>query len=251
MHSNLKFIFDCDKCAHEINSKIGHIVDNKANRWCHYCSRTKKILCDKSNCMHCYNNSFASYEGLTPSGKKKIDCWSKKNTKTQRQVTKSNGNIFRFDCDKCGHEFESRLGKIISNNQWCSKCCNKTELKLYNWLLKREYIKTVKKEWAPAWCSTEYTHFVKTKCKIGRYQYRFDFLVTLKNKKKIIIELDGLQHYQQVRDWKTPLEQQSRDKYKEFKAKGKGLSIIRCYQEDVYMDRNEWEENLNRKLLCI
>ena len=140
---------------------------------------------------------------------------------------------------------------MTRQNSWCPNCYNKTELKLYNWLLKREYIKTVKKEWKPAWCSTEYTHIIKTKYKIGRYQYRYDFLVTLKNKKQIIIELDGPQHYEQVRDWKTPLEQQLRDKYKEFKARAEGLDIIRCYQEDVLMDRKDWEDNLNHKLLCI
>ena len=116
--------------------------------------------------------------------------------------------------------------------------------------MKREYIKTVKKEWSPTWCSTEYTHIIKTKYKIGRYQYRYDFLITLKNKKQIIIELDGRQHYEQVRDWKTPLEQQIRDKYKEFKAREKGLDIIRCYQEDVFMERNEWDIKLESLLKC-
>ena len=110
--------------------------------------------------------------------------------------------------------------------------------------MEKDYVNSVKREWSPKWCSTEYTHFVKTKYKIGRYQYRFDFLVTLKNKKQIIVELDGRQHYEQVMDWKTPIEQQIRDKYKEFKAKGKGLSIIRCYQADVYMDRNKWQQTL-------
>ena len=240
--------FNCDKCGHDFETAISSI-SGKRSRWCPYCSNQK--LCIKSNCNHCYHKSFASYEGTTPSGKKKVDCWSIKNKLTAREVFKVCGKNYWFDCDKCGNDFESIIANMTRQNSWCPKCYNKTELKLYNWLLKREYIKTVKKEWKPTWCSTEYTHIVKTKFKIGKYQYRYDFLVTLKNKKQIIIELDGPQHYEQVRDWKTPLEQQIRDKYKEFKAREKGLDIIRCYQEDVLMDRNEWDDNLNRKLLCI
>ena len=79
---------------------------------------------------------------------------------------------------------------------------------------------------------------------MGKYQYRYDFLVTLKNKKQLIIELDGVQHYKQVWKWKSPLEQQIRDKYKEFKAKKHNLDIVRCIQEDVYNDNNKWDIQL-------
>jgi very-short-patch-repair endonuclease len=236
--SNKIFWFDCDTCGHEIEQILGRV---SGGGWCPYCINK---ICDESDCNHCYNKSCAGYKGITSSGKRKIDCWSSKNKLTPREVSIGNDIKILFDCDKCGHEFESVIGSITRQNTWCPKCYNKTELKLYNWLLQHHNIKEVKKEYAPKWCSTEYTHFVKTKYKIGKYQYRFDFLVTLKNKKQIIIELDGRQHYEQVRDWKTPLEQQVRDKYKEFKARGKGLDIIRCYQEDVFMDRNDWDIKL-------
>ena len=72
--------------------------------------------------------------------------------------------------------------------------------------------------------------------------------VLSKNKKQLIIELDGRQHYDQVWNWKDPLEQQIRDKYKEFKAKKKEIPLIRCIQEDVWMDRNDWQIKLENLL---
>ena len=243
--SHKKFWFECDHCGHEFITSIADVSrEDNRNTWCPYCSNPCKKLCSEDTlCYHCYNKSFASVNSLTPSGNLKTDCWSDRNPLNPREICKSSGKIVWFDCDQCGHDFKSVLYHITKGS-WCPNCQNKTELKLYNWLLEKDYVNSVEREWCPKWCSTEYTHFVKTKYKIGRYHYRFDFLVTLKNEKQIIIELDGRQHYEQVKDWKTPIEQQIRDKYKEFKAKKNGLSIIRCYQEDVYMDRNEWEHTL-------
>ena len=240
--SHKKCWFDCDNCCHQFESYLSDITNG---RWCPYCANKKR--CNNISCKDCFEKSFANFEGTTPSGTKILDCWSDRNPLKPYEVCKCSGKKFWFDCDKCCNKFESAISKI-TNGTWCPNCHNKTELKLYNWLLEKDYINSVKREWCPKWCSTEYTHFVKTKYKIGRHQYRFDFLVTLKNKKQIIIELDGRQHYEQVRDWKTPIEQQIRDKYKEFKAKGKGLSIIRCYQADVYMDRNNWKIKLENLL---
>jgi len=59
-------------------------------------------------------------------------------------------------------------------------------LKLYNWLLKQPNIKNVKREYKPIWCSTKYKYInKKKKLKEGRNQYRYDFLITFKNNKKI------------------------------------------------------------------
>ena len=122
-------------------------------------------------------------------------------------------------------------------------------MKLYNWLLKQPNIKNVKREYKPIWCSTKYKYINKKKeLKEGRNQYRYDFLITFKNNKKLIIELDGRQHFEQVSNWKTPLEHQIRDKYKEFLAKRHKILLTRCIQEDVYMDRNNWEQKLKKKL---
>ena len=50
---------------------------------------------------------------------------------------------------------------------------------------------------------------------------------------KIIIELDGAQHFKQVRNWQSPEEQLIKDKYKMEQANINGYSVLRLLQEDV------------------
>lgn len=61
----------------------------------------------------------------------------------------------------------------------------------------------------------------------------YDFVIH-----KIIIELDGLQHFQQVGNWKSPTENLIRDKYKEDCANNNGYSIIRILQIRSMIDLN-------------
>ena len=245
--SNKKYWFQCDVCNHDFDSSLANVSGN--NRWCSYCANQK--LCNDINCNYCFNKSFASYDKKTVNRKLKIDCWNhtKNGELTPRQVTKGTHKKYWFQCDVCNHDFDSSLGHVSGRNRWCPNCKNKTELKLYNWLLKQPNIKNVKREYKPKWCSTQFRHINKKKeFKNGKYQYRYDFLITFKNNKKLIIELDGDQHFKQVMNWKTPLENQIRDKYKEFLAKKHKIPLTRCIQEDVYMDRNNWEQKLKRKL---
>jgi len=69
----------------------------------------------------------------------------------------------------------------------------------------------------------------------------FDFCIP---EHKIIIELDGVQHFQQVRNWSSPQEQFENDKYKEECANENGYSIIRLLQEDVFNDSYDWVKEL-------
>ena len=61
---------------------------------------------------------------------------------------------------------------------------------------------------------------------------------------KIIIELDGKQHFEQVSNWSSPEEQFENDKYKEKCANDNGYSIIRLLQEDVFNDKYDWKTEL-------
>jgi very-short-patch-repair endonuclease len=108
-YSGKKYIFDCI-CGHELNTTLAHISNGL---WCKYC--TNHSLCN-NECQECFYKSFASYE--------KSKYWSKKNVLTPRQVFKSSGKKFIFDCE-CGHEFESILNNI-SKGIWCPYCDNKS-----------------------------------------------------------------------------------------------------------------------------
>jgi hypothetical protein len=57
---------------------------------------------------------------------------------------------------------------------------------------------------------------------------------------KIIIELDGRQHFKQVRNWESHEETMRRDVFKMQKAKAAGYKIIRIFQEDVYNNSDDW-----------
>jgi very-short-patch-repair endonuclease/DNA-directed RNA polymerase subunit RPC12/RpoP len=210
--SHNKYIFDCNKCKHEfemINSTITR------GAWCHYCSGHK--ICESKECQMCFNNSFASHD--------KSKYWSSKNECKPRDVFKSSSNKYIFDCNKCNNEFSSALSHV-SNGQWCPLCINKTEAKIYENLL-------------PIYPSL-LTQFKQDWCMKKSY-LPFDFCIP---ECKIIIELDGAQHFIQVSNWSSPEEQFENDKYKEDCANQNGYSIIRLLQEDVFNDTYDWVKEL-------
>jgi very-short-patch-repair endonuclease len=112
----------------------------------------------------------------------------------------------------------------------CPFCVNKTEAKLYEQMfpLYPTLIIQFKQDW----------------CKNIQY-LRFDFCIP---ESKIIIELDGRQHFQQVSNWKTPEEHLIRDKYKERCANDNGYSVIRLLQEDVFYDTYDWIKELRETI---
>jgi len=243
--TNKKFWFKCDekKCEHSFIISLNNITSLN-NHWCPFCNN--KILCDNKKCISCFDKSFASFKD-TVNNKLKIDCFNiKKNEITPRELFKSSDKKYIFDCNVCNHSFTTRLSDITRKYRfiWCPHCKNKTELKLYNWLLKLDFITNIEREFSPIWCSTKYIFLKNKKIENGKYQYRYDFLLVFKNGKKLIIELYGCQHFVQVWNWKPPLLQQLRDKYKEKKAKQKGIKLITCIQEDVYNNKNNWDTKL-------
>lgn len=236
--SNKKFLFDCPTCPHLFPCKLGNISCN--GRWCPYCAIPNKKLCGNSECKFCFNKSIASHE--------KANCWSDENKLKQYEVALNSNKKFLWSCDNCGKPFLKRCADV-NRGGWCPYCTNTTEIKLLKWLLKQYWIKKVKHQYKPKWCSTEYCCIIKGDYKTKRYQYSYDFFVTFQNGKQLIIELDGRQHFEQVSNWKTPLHNQIRDKYKEIKARQHKLKVIRILQEDVWYDRNDWKAILTKKLI--
>jgi very-short-patch-repair endonuclease len=210
--SGNKFWFDCPVCNHTFDAPLNSIVKGC---WCSFCSNNR--LCNQQECKTCYEKSFASHE--------KSKYWSSRNTENPRNVFKSSGNKFWFDCPKCNDSFESQLSSI-NNGCWCPFCKNKTEAKLYEKILsiQSSLIRQFKQEW----------------CK-KKFQLPFDFCIP---EYKIIIELDGRQHFQQVSNWSSPEEQFENDKFKEECANNNGYSVIRLLQEDVLYDTYDWVKEL-------
>lgn len=138
LNSNTKFWFNCDKCPHEFKSPLYSIT---SGFWCPFCSN--KDLCEEEKCKLCFEKSFASSN--------RAKHWSPKNILQPRRVFLNSNKKFMFICEN-NHEFINILGNI-TNNQWCPKCKNRTENKLYDWLL-LEY-KEVGFQPKFAWCKNK------------------------------------------------------------------------------------------------
>ena len=213
--SEKKCEFLC-KCGHSFISPLYSITGGKT--WCEYCAGQK--ICLKEDCTQCFEKSFAAYE--------KSKYWSNKNIKTPREVFKSANHKYLFNCNKCNKEFNTTLNDI-SSGKWCPYCINKTEQKLFDEIIK--YYVNIKQQCRFDWCKT-----------INTNKYcPYDFVI---EEYKIIIELDGIQHFKQVSNWDSPEDTQIRDKYKMEQANKNGYSVIRILQEDVYFDKYDWIKEL-------
>lgn len=204
------FFFDC-KCGHRFRIRLYSIVSGS---FCPYCSG--KRLCDDTNCEQCFNKSFASHE--------KVSSLSPKNDLDPRKFTKYNRKKFLFVCE-IGHEFSCALFNIVAG-KWCPLCLRKGEEKLYKFLISSGFEITREKKFE--WCK-------------DKKPLPFDFLI---KSLRVLIELDGHQHFRQVRNWGPPGEVQKRDLYKMRKANEYCYSVVRITWDMVYNDRGDWKEKL-------
>lgn len=219
--------FKCDKCPHHIKMILGNVYKN---HWCKFCSLCNTKLCEKEDCTFCFNKSFASSPMVIYYSEKNKD--EDGNYIDPITLTKGSGGKYKFICNN-NHEFEMRIYDITSGH-FCSLCRNKTEQKLYETLCKWNHsignIYKIKRETTFKWCKD---------LKSGKSYCRFD--IVIENEFiKIIIELDGRQHFEHVGNWDLPEEIRERDFYKMYMANKYGYTIIRISQIDVWNDRIDW-----------
>ena len=216
-NSHKEYWFDCPICKHTFKQKLSHIT--RGNK-CPYCA--SKLLCNEiTKCNKCYKKTFASIE--------RSKNWSCKNKKKPIEVFKSSSEKFIFDCDKCSDDFESKLCHI-TDGSWCPNCRYKTEDIVYD-KLKTNY-PLIQRQYKVDWCK-------------DKKHLPFDFVI---KERKIIIEIDGEQHWKQVAKWKTPEHNKERDKYKMKCANDNGFSVIRILQEDVFKNKYYWLNELTNNI---
>lgn len=168
--TSVKYLFDCEKCGHEIKLSPNDI--SGGNKWCGFCAN--KALCGTEDCMICYEKTFAYHE------KEKSLCWSSKNEKKPHQVFRYSNKKYFFDCETCEREFEMIIENITQNRSWCPTCspCSKSEEAIKTKLATLENVKTEKEE-------TIY---------LNNRALRWDFVVTI-GLNKFYLETDGKQHF--------------------------------------------------------
>ena len=213
--SENKYFFKCNSCPHEFDMSLGKI---KSGSWCRFCANFK--LCKKEDCKTCFDKSFATSD--------KAIYWSSKNILKPSNVFIKTPSKYYFNCNKCNKEFNSSLSHVSAGG-WCPHCNNKTEAKLYDLIIK--IYPSLIQQYKVDWCKNEETKRILP----------FDFVIP---EHKIIIELDGLQHFKQVAKWKTPEQAHIRDLYKMKCANDNSFSMIRILQDDVWLDKYKWIEQL-------
>ena len=126
----------------------------------------------------------------------------------------------------CNHIWISNISNRTLHNSNCPYCVNKTEQKLYDALI-QHYIE-LKQQFKVEWCK-------------NKTYLPFDFVL---EEDKIIIELDGIQHFEQVSNWQSAEETHINDIYKMKCANENGYSVIRLLQTDVFYDTYDWLKEL-------
>ncbi len=222
-NSKVYYKFICKGCNHDIVQRPANII---RNIWCIYCAHLK--LCDEDNCIFCFENSFAS----TP----EAIYWHEDNKLTPRQVFKNAHTKYDFNCNKCLNKFTQFPQVIFKEKSTCQLCVRQTESKVYRKL--KIYYPDIIYNFYADWCRNETTNS----------KLPFDFLL---EDKKIIIELDGEQHFTQVRNWLNVEECRRRDLFKMKCANDNGYSIIRIYQKDVLKDKINWIQILQESIQDI
>ncbi len=209
LNNRKKYWFDCEKCDHEF--EISAMSVSK-DRWCSYCSNKK--LCE---CERCFKKSFSSSH--------RISSWSDENKDDPRYIFLNSNKKCWFNCKECDSKFEMRL-QHVTNGSWCPYCKNKTEQKVYLYLITLE---TITRQFKADWCK-------------NKKYLPFDFLI---EKYKLIIEIDGDQHFFDKEWWKSiASEKIDIDLYKIKCALKEGYTILRIYQPDIFKDNIDWKQKI-------
>ena len=134
----------------------------------------------------------------------------------------------KYRCDK--NHLNSTPFHSFHSGKRCPDCVNKTEA-IVNDFLEKNYTCIVSQP-KFEWCKNE-------------KHLPFDFLL---EELDLIIEVDGAQHFRQVRNWKSPIETLERDILKMNLALEQNYSVIRIFQEDIWDNTINWKELLQMNI---
>lgn len=212
MKSEKSFIFNCEN-GHEFQAILGNVASKTKPTWCPECK--KKKLSDMKR--------FTTDEFI----EKANTVHQNKYIYTETIYIKS--DIFvKIICKE--HGVFDQIPNSHLQGCGCPKCVNKGEAKLFEHL--DDIYEDVVHQYKVNWCKNNKNNYLP-----------FDIAIP---SAKLIFEIDGGQHFEQVSNWNSPEETQKNDVYKMKKALENGFTVIRILQEDVYYDKINWKEELKK-----
>jgi hypothetical protein len=208
--------------------KVWWLCPNKCPEGClHEWEAAVYSKCARNICAFCSNRAIScTHASLIGTHPKIASEWHPiKNIALKPSgFTSGSGEKIWWKCHK-GHEWNAAIYSRCGNNSGCPSCKHKTEDKLNKYLLSR--FTDVESQYRADWCKSLST----------KQMYRYDFYIP---SLKLIIELDGPQHFKQISNWSGCEDTQKRDVYKMQRAFEQGLSVIRLLQEEVLNETEEW-----------
>ena len=132
-----KYYFMCTTCNQSEKYSV-KTINNKKNLWCNFCKKKddnkvnffdrncklKTKVCGNESCKKCFEKSFASFHD-----KEKVKCFNIELNSGLKPINifKGGRNYYWFTCNKCNHNFNSKMNNIISKNhsRWCPYCSNR------------------------------------------------------------------------------------------------------------------------------
>ena len=165
------------------------------------------------------------FKGKRPNGIPTVEYWHDDNPKKPHEVFMNSHRKYKFNCDACHHDFSSTLDHVV-NGRWCPTCKNKTEK------LVLEFIQNL-------FSKKDVKHQFKHEKVRNIRELPFDICIL---PHKIIIEVDGEQHFHNVSHFRSDaLEQFERDCNKMKIIFEEGYSVIRIVQEDIWLPKTREE----------
>lgn len=209
-------------CLHEYEAILNHRTKSggiKGPTGCPFCSKPASRFCEH-NSFEALHSELAKEWHPTKNGNLKPNMVSRGTDKSVWWLA------------DCGHEFEMKITERTTQGHGCNLCIHpfKCEKIICDYLISVR--NDVIKGFNPNWCRNGET---------GRL-LPFDFLI---KEYDLILELDGEQHFKNVKLWRKGYkETQTRDIYKMVCANERGYSMIRIKRNDVYKNLIDWKSIL-------
>jgi very-short-patch-repair endonuclease len=201
-------------CVHEWAARVSDRVYKENG--CPYCCLNRQKICIHQSIQYTHPKISAEWHP-TLNGDSKSTMYSSGSEKSIWWKCKYNSE----------HTWKTAINNRVCNKTECPFCMNKTERKVFEYLTNMGL--------------NVLRRFIIDECKRLRH-LPFDICIP---EYKVIVEIDGMQHFKTIRNWMPYEKAQKRDIFKMQKAEQTGYKVIRVFQEQAYRESESWlKENI-------